>query len=275
MSPRIFTITNRAELEAERELLPVAQHILRALTSSGVVKRFQRVESSQSLPDWILFKGSDGAGFGVRVVTEETLVSPLQRTLRFVRQTQVVVTALGGASSLPYALSLDREPPPTWKVWELTGVAGSVWCAASTPLVKVPRGGLFPLRDPRVRVKVLGVVTDAPQLGPGVEVVCKTIEVRMPELGIRGRCVCGGEGMAIEIDECNTAGEQQVPGVRLDLGEIEMRLSDLVGLRPGATINLGEVTLERCFVRLGATVLAEGRFRTANGQLLLTVDSVL
>ena len=81
--------------------------------------------------------------------------------------------------------------------------------------------------------------------------------------------------MAIEIDECHEVREQQIPGVRLDLGEIEMRLSDLVGLRPGATINLGEVAFERCFVRLGATVLAEGKFRTSEGQLLLTIESVL
>lgn len=81
--------------------------------------------------------------------------------------------------------------------------------------------------------------------------------------------------MTIEVSSPSEIEERSVPGVRLDLGEIEVRLSDIVGLRPGAVINLGEVTLEKCFVRLGATVLAEGRFASHEGQLLLTIQSVL
>ncbi len=81
--------------------------------------------------------------------------------------------------------------------------------------------------------------------------------------------------MSIEVESVNETYEQQVPGVRLDLGEIEVRLSDLVSLRPGIVVNLGEVSLERCYLRLGATILAEGRFSSKEGELLLRIDSVL
>lgn len=274
MRERRFTITNRSVLQAEREVFPLAQHIARVLTSSGVVERFKRLEIANAHSDWMIFKDAAGGGFGARLDDNERS-SPLQQTLRFVRHVQAIVKALGSQRSFPCVLTLEREPPPSWGIWELKGVAGTVWCAASIPLLPMPRSYVQAHRDPKVRVKLCGGVRDAVELEVGADVVCETIEVRMPEIGVRGRCVCKGEGMAIEIDECHEVREQQIPGVRLDLGEIEMRLSDLVGLRPGATINLGEVAFERCFVRLGATVLAEGKFRTSEGQLLLTIESVL
>lgn len=276
MSRSAFTITNSSDLQVDREVLPLAQRLLRALTSSGVVERFHRVDlSDPPFRDWVIFKDSDGGGFGIRLHDEGESASPLQRTLRFVRQAQATVTALGSPRTLPCVLTLERDPPPAWRVWELVGVAGKLWCAASNPIPQVPRGCVATRRDPKVRVRMYGVVQGGLEPQVGVEIECQTVDVWMPELGIRGRGVCGGEGMAIEIGECGETREPQVPGVRLDLGEVEMRLSDLVGLRPGVTINLGEVALERCFVRLGATVLAEGRFRTSNGQLLLTIESVL
>jgi flagellar motor switch/type III secretory pathway protein FliN len=108
-----------------------------------------------------------------------------------------------------------------------------------------------------------------------VSVVYSELDVWLPEIGIRGHGTCKGGVMTIEVQESGAVEEQHIPGVRLDLGEIEVRLSDLVGLRPGAVLNLGEVVLERCFIRLGATVLAEGRFASVDGKLMLTIDSVL
>lgn len=275
MSDRVFSVVNRADLQAERELLPLAQLLLRALTSSGIVKRFHRMDGLLSTIDWMIFKDLAGNGFGARVADDEALASPLQRTLRFVRQAQATVKALGGPTAIPCVLTLDRQPPSKWGVWEIVGVAGTVWCASSTPVVRMPRRCVGTPRDPRVRVRMYGVVRNVPEHRAGFEVEFETIDLWMPEIGIRGRAKCGEKGMEIEVGEGSEVEEQSVPGVRLDLGEVEMRLSDLVGLRPGVTINLGEVALERCFVRLGATVLAEGRFRASNGQLLLTVESVL
>lgn len=274
MSPR-FTIGNREALEAERRALVLARHVARALTTSDVVERFEWMDTPPAHADWIVFKDLEGRGFAMWLDDAEDGSSPLQRALCFVRHARATVSALGGAHSLPCALTLEREPPREWSVWRLDGVSARVWFAASCPVIDVPRLSPRPHRDPKVRVRMYGVFRDVEGLEVGALVECQMIDVWMPEIGIRGRCVCGGEGMSVEIDEGEWTSEQQIPGVRLDLGEIEMRLSDLVGLRPGAVINLGEVALERCFVRLGATVLAEGRFQTSGGRLLLTIESVL
>jgi flagellar motor switch protein FliM len=81
--------------------------------------------------------------------------------------------------------------------------------------------------------------------------------------------------MSMKVEEANGALEQSVPGVRLDLGEVEVRLSDIVSLRPGTVLDLGGAKLERCYVRIGSTVLAEGRFDTHEGKLTLTIESVV
>jgi len=245
------------------------------LTSSGVVERFQRIEPPHDEREWVVFKSETDTGFAVRLDGAGEYVSPLQRSLSFVRCAHAVVQGLGGHRAFPCSLSLDRSPPPSWSVWRMDGVAGSLLCAASSPTVRLPIQPVEKGRDPRVRVRVFGSVECGAELEAGTELISETIVVWMPEVGVRARGVCRGGAMSLEVEACEEVGEQQIPGVRLDLGEIEMRLSDLVGLRPGAVINLGDVALERCFIRLGATVLAEGRFRTSEGQVLLTIDSVL
>jgi hypothetical protein len=40
-------------------------------------------------------------------------------------------------------------------------------------------------------------------------------------------------------------------------------------------LNLGSANLERCYVRLGSTILAEGRIISSEGQVTLTIESVV
>jgi hypothetical protein len=118
-------------------------------------------------------------------------------------------------------------------------------------------------------------LADVSAIAPGERVMVEGLFVELPDLGIVGRCYWRGGDMTIEVAEDESAFERRVPGVRLDLGEIEVRLSDLVGLRPGAVLNLGSANLERCYVRLGSTILAEGRIISNEGQVTLTIESVV
>jgi len=256
-------------------MLPLVQLLVRLITSSGVVRRFSSSELPPTEGEWIVFQGDGDRGFGVKVEEDPLLSSSLQRALNYVRSVQKIVRGLGGPLSFPLELSLDRSPPEHWRMCKAEGLIGVVWCAASLPVVELPMRSVEPQPDPLVRVRVFGEVAYLGEMQVGVCVVCEWLDVWMPEVGVRAHGVYRGGEMMVEVDECGSVEGQQVPGVRLDLGEIEMRLSDLVGLRPGAVLNLGEVVLERCFIRLGATVLAEGRFATSEGKLLLTIDSVL
>ena len=270
-----FSIFNRESLLMDRAILPLVQHVARAIHASGVVRRFASCESIPTDPGWIIFRGQCDRGFGVKVDENVSHVSPLQRALEYVRSAETIVRSFGGPRSFPFELSLERSPPAEWRTVKVEGLTGALWCACSIPVVELPLRCVAPQRDPLVRIRLVCVAEGIESLEIGSRVVCEKFAVRMPEIGIRAHGVCRGGEMAIEVDECGIVEEQQIPGVRLDLGEVEMRLSDLVGLRPGAVLHLGEVVLERCFIRLGATVLAEGKFTTTEGKLLLTIDSVL
>jgi hypothetical protein len=275
MSPHRFAIENRASLLLEREIVPLAQHLARTLNATGGVRRITSSETCTTEGRWIVFLGEGEQGFGVKIQDGIDSVSMLQSYLEHVRTVQTIVKSMGGPRNFPFELSLERSPPTQWHGCTVEGMRGRLSCAASLPIDALPVRCVEPQRDPMVRIPIVGSVKGIDACDVGVSVVCTELDVWIPDLGIRAHGVCRGGEMTIEVGESEAVEQQHIPGVRLDLGEIEMRLSDLVGLRPGAVLNLGEVVLERCFIRLGATVLAEGRFASSEGKLMLTIDSVL
>lgn len=282
MNSKRFVIRNREALALDRDIFPLLQHLARIQTSSGVIRRVAPVDlESAPQRDWIVYRGDNESGFAIKNRDEGGEVSSLQRSLDYVRCAHEIVRSFGGIRSFPFELSLGDSPSDSWRTSLVEGIAGSLWCSSSVPAPKLPLQAVEHERDPLVRARIFGVVSARNDVEVGSEIVCDEIATWMPELGIHGRCVCAtGGGLAMEVQVCGESGgveseQQHIPGVRLDLGEIEMRLSDIVGLRPGAVIDLGDVALERCHVRLGATVLAEGRFTSRDGKLLLMIDAVI
>jgi hypothetical protein len=274
MSRFRFQVHNREALKAEQALLPFARYISRLLTSSGVIREIS-FQERPPVGDWVVFQGAEGRGFCVRLEDEYTSLSPLQRSLSFVRRAHAVVKGFGGPRSFPFVLSLRADAPETWRVCKVSGVVSTVWCGSSIPVLDPPARTIGEERDPKVRLRLIGHLSSIGEGSVGTRVAMNNVALSLPEVGIVGRGYFNGGAMTMEIEERSDAGEQNVPGVRLDLGEIEVRLSDLVALRPGAVLDLGGSQLERCYMRLGSTILAEGRFATCDGKLTLTIESVV
>lgn len=270
-----FSLHNRDSLRAEQRLAFLARHLSETVTTSSTIRRLSH-ETDPPKEGWIIFAGEDGRGFGLRPEYESASYSSLQRSLEVVRGAQTVVKGFGGVSDFPFTFSLSDSPPDSWRVCKVEGVVSTVWCGASLPVIDIPTRGMRSVDwEPSARLRLFGALPAAEVNGVGSALVMNEIPVRMPEVGIIGRLVISEGGIEMRVEERHDdVAEQPVPGVRLDLGEIEVRLSDLVGLRPGAVLDLGHATLERCYLRLGATVLAEGRFSTHEGRLVLTIESV-
>ncbi len=270
-----FSLHNRDSLRADRELALLARHLSQAVTTSSAIRRVSH-ETDSPKEGWIIFADEDGRGFGLRPEYETAPCSSLQRSLEVVRSAQTVVKGFGGASDFPFTFSLSASPPDSWRVCKVEGVVSTVWCGASLPVIDITKRRERGIdRDPIIRLRLFGALPAAEVDGVGSAHVMNELRVQMPEVGIIGRLLVSEGGIEMRVEEQHDdVAEQPVPGVRLDLGEIEVRLSDLVGLRPGAVLDLGHATLERCYLRLGATVLAEGRFSTDTGRLVLTIESV-
>lgn len=289
MQRRIFAITNREELRGERSVLSLAHRIGAALGIGNSVELVTRIERVDHDRDWLVFKGDSGNGFAVYLEIDGVYSSPLQIALQLVRTAKSLVGALGGTSNIPWRFSLERLLPNAWTSWRVVGIAGEVVCAIPTT-VEGEAANSMVKRDRRVVNIRLVLVVDAPFVSPvralkkrsaptpgivkGTEFNFNRCEAWIPDLGLWGEIFVKQEGVTMEIN-LEDVEQQRVPGVRIDLGELEVRLVDLVGLRPGTVINLGAVSVERCFVRVGATELAQGRIESRDGELCLAIERVL
>jgi flagellar motor switch protein FliM len=64
-------------------------------------------------------------------------------------------------------------------------------------------------------------------------------------------------------------------GVRLDLGEIEISLDELLTLRAGSSIELVTDGPVRCFLRVGATTFAAGEIVVSGEYLTVRVTEIV
>ncbi len=274
MSNPRFLIHNREALRAECALQPFARYISGLLTSSRVIRELV-YDAPPPRHGWVVFQGEGERGFGVAFDEAQAPLSTLQRSLNLVRCAHAVVKGFGGPRSFPLSLSLRSEPPESWRVCKVVGVVGTVWCGSSIPVLEPPERAVGEARNPRVRTRLLALLASLSEVAIGARFEVETFLVQLPEIDIVGRGYVKGGTMTMEVEEPKDVLEQHVPGVRLDLGEIEVLLSDLVSLRPGAVVDLGGASLERCYLRVGSTILAEGRFATRDGKLTLAIESVV
>lgn len=271
----LFQIQNRRALEVQREALPLMQHLLRVIGSGCGLKRITLMEEEvQSSNEWILFRNRDGGGVGIDRGEVVSGLSPLQRKLDLVRTAHLVIGSLGGARSSELELAFESKPPSGWSVMEADAGVHFIRCAVGPPFVKIGAPVTGSLSGPVVAVRIFAELPKSFMVPLSGIITFRDFMCVVPELGVCARCTSEGGDMEIAVKGLEDVGEQKIPGVRLDLGEIEVRLCDLVGLRPGVAINLGAVKLERCFIRLGSTTLAEGIFSSRGSDLVLTIESV-
>jgi len=270
-----FQVKNRDSLDRQREAFPLAQHLLTLLGSGSGVRRFTLFGGDrEGSSGWILFKNAHGGGIGIDRSDYARGLSPLQRKLDMVRSAHTVIESFGGPVASDLELSFNESPPQEWPIFHVDGAITSIRCAIGAPMPSIKTAPTVPTREPVVGVRALAELSGPLDVTePGV-VGFKSLIFMLPELGVRALCQSMGGDMELSVKPREEVGEQIVSGVRLDLGEVQVRLCDLVGLRPGVVMNLGAVTLERCFLRLGSTVLAEGVFSSRGGELLVTIESV-
>jgi flagellar motor switch/type III secretory pathway protein FliN len=78
----------------------------------------------------------------------------------------------------------------------------------------------------------------------------------------------------VEGQEPMTDAEQQAI-LRLDIGEIQLSLAELLALRNGSEILLHSQLPIKCFMRVGTTTVAEGELDVVESGVRLTVREVL
>ncbi len=148
------------------------------------------------------------------------------------------------------------RPAADWLFFALRFEAGECLCACSrTPPELSPRPSWVATPRTVRGVQMLGTADSLRELELGV----REISVQLPALRMCGVLRLDERGdMRVGIEGATSQTDSGKAVVRLDLGEIELGLSELFSLRPGSVIELGALSPLPCTLLIGTTSLARG-----------------
>jgi len=277
MTRRWIPIRNKDELALERRLAPFIETCAAFLVGSGNLRKMKRYQSTDAPSgDWIVMRDETGAGFAVWGKLEGVHTTPMRVSLNRVHTLRAIARACRSTNEVPLVLVEDSVPPSEWAFFKVSTVQGVVWCALS----EEPPRELPSVRGsesvPTVRVRVLGEMSNEIPPAVGGKVLLSALMVRIPEFFIDGRLIVRREeSMAIEVLSTEGARSEVLPAVRVDLGELEISLADVLSLRVGSVIKLGPMEDLKCLLRIGSSTLAEGELRDSDDGRVIEITRVL
>lgn len=270
-------VLNRKDLELERRLAPYIGLCTDFLVEGGRPTRVSR-QWLEAAPqeDWLVLKDSHGAGFAVYGYLACGHITAIQKHISRVETLRAISRVCRTRDEKRLELRDETRPPPEWVFFRVMVAQGEIWCAIS----EEPPALLHIVQQtqsaPFTRARILGALSCDVVPGVGERVVVQEFGIAIPEFHMQGRLLFEKErGMAIEVVSLGESEEQFVPGVRIDLGEIEISLADIIGIRSGSVIRLGPGGPHRCFLRIGSSTLAEGEVSPEGDALAVTITRVL
>jgi hypothetical protein len=272
----VLSVRNREALRADRELYPSVEACVATIVDRRLIQGIQKSEDRNwGDSDWLIFRDEHGAGFGL-CGNEVSAAGTIQSTLKQATALWKVGKVLRGRSESPLTWSDDGAPPSDWIVFKVVLLHDEMWCAISTPSPSIP--GVLPPQQSlaSVRARVLGSmpVTDVPLVGGSISF--DTLTVRVTEFDMEG-VLQFDKGGTMTLEITATIGNEKdtpVPGVRIDLGELEIALQDLLALKPGEVIALGPLDPMACHLRVGSSVIARGELRQGEEGAVISITHV-
>lgn len=277
MKRLLLTVRNEDQLLHEAGLRPLLEWIAPAIAPGRGVREIRGVARAESgeREGWLCLVGGEGEGIAVCPASFELSSTPLQAALsraHVVRRVSERLSALG-AHGLVFDPS--ARPPREWREFVLEVEGGSCALACGGDISKLrlqtPNSSSA---ERRVKVRV---VADR-LLESDLERVLQEIPVCLPELGKRGALVASSQGgviMRIDGDDDGSPQSQSQVRVRLELGEMELGLRELLSLRPGSAIELGTSVPMPCALVVGASTMARGAVEFVDDGLRVRVVEIV
>jgi len=205
--------------------------------------------------------------------------TPLRSRIEYARYAARVAALFASGPARLTIASIDQTRcPEDWRVYQVRVGDDEALCAISYPLP--PQGSDFalPRRSPRhVRLRLRGWCSFPERREPEISVEYDAISVRVQDQEHLYELRVGEEDSMIvtPVEDKERAESIDSLRVRLDLGEIEIGLEELLALRAGSSIELASEAPLRCFLRIGATTLAAGEIAIQGDKLSIRVTESL
>lgn len=289
----MLSIESRANLRVDGELIPLVEQLVSCIgfgDSIGAIER-GKLELRQS-PGWIVFYGSEQHGIAINLEGVVPSRSHLRLRLNSMQHAQQVVAGCGGRDDFPLWLTDREDCPVDWTLYRVSVLNGLILCAVSDPAPVLPAHLLATAsgrdirigRLTRVNLVLVGYLCWSGIVSVGESCVMYSLPVACAQQRWRGEItVTEGGLMKIQSEdpfksdladgEIDTNSPRAI--VRLDIGEVELSLQEVLALRKGTAISLHVEMPLRCFMRVGATTLAQGELSLEDQGLVLRITQVM
>lgn len=273
-----LTVRNRDALQERARSLPVIEAMLGEIVPAKHIRSIEVVSSSVCAePGWIVLQDVRGRGLGINIMGVEPACTTLRRHIVCARGAHKLAHWMRGISTSGFTLRADPGCPQGWGMVRVTTDSGSFLYAASECGVIAGRSpserGM-----PRVALRVVGTVVAKPEWFEQGIIEVDRLAFEIESQNVRGSLyVCAEKGMGIHVEEDSAIESPGDSGVlmRLDLGDIELSLNEVVALRAGSVIELQGTEPLRCYMRVGSTVLAEGEVAVKEDRIVVRVVSTI
>ena len=276
-------IANREELARQSILVPYVESVaVRVFGSDSATRvRTTRLDRAPVVPPpgWIVCSDGQQMGVGLypRVVARGS--TPLRRRIEYVHCAVRLATVLGSKDGSLAVRTLGHAScPEHWSAYRIAVEGAEMLCAVSYPPPPIGREhSAVPGRAPVVRLRVRGWCAVTAENNRGVLGHYDFIRLQIEEgSGTYEIRVKGDRSMIVTKVEAERIAEpNEMLAVRLDLGEIELRLEEFLSLRSGSAIELTAEGPLKCFLRIGATTLVAGEMAVSDAKIVLRVTDVL
>jgi hypothetical protein len=284
-APRRRRVRNQAALDRATQLQRCAEGLTAVVAPHAAVQP-TRVVSTARAPQrvWSVLEGTGGMGVAVNVSRLFASETALQQLITRLRSAQGVVQYCAKYGTAPPLHNLhfveQDQVPAEWRTVEVPTSHGGVWFAASPAFEDVaPDGGtlLSAWQNRTVSSPVVAVLEGEFQLYAGATVMARPAWFEFGAWNVRLFIEQGGTGrMSLRGEQQGDGdvGQGSVPGVVVDLGEIEIDLQTVLALRAGSSIELESETPLRGYVRCGTTQLALAEIEVGAQAIVLNIVEV-
>jgi hypothetical protein len=281
----MLPIRNKQQLTENGVLIPVIEQLALCVSGGTSIRMLEAAESTAlEMSGWLVYKDAASRGIAFHSDRFAPAATALRRTVSFVQYAQRIVSGFSGLDGFPLNLDESQICPVDWRIFRAHVRSGSFLCGISLPPPVISFNGIHVARGvPNVRVPFIGSISWSGDLRVGESIVATSFGIECPGQQVKGELFLSEGGvMTIKpLAESQVEGQEPPASaareaiLRLDIGEIQLSLSELLALRNGSEILLHSQLPIKCFMRVGTTTVAEGELDVAENGVKLTVREVL
>jgi flagellar motor switch/type III secretory pathway protein FliN len=278
----MLKLSNHEEVARRGELIPLIERIALCISSGTRVRAItDGCQARQNSNDWIVYADEQNRGIALRVADSTPVATVLRRDINHVVYARKLVRCFKvQQDSAPLYLQDSGVCPADWHVFRVSLSGGDVLCAASLPCPELFFQGMRQMRSPmKFTVSLQARLEWHGEIAIGSVQFLRRITVTFMGVGIVGCVNFSEEGVMTVVTEgvesASAEVTQQPVQIRVDLGDVELTLAEIAGLRAGAKLELAADFPLKCYLRIGCTTLATGEISHIAGEMQLTLKEML